>query len=314
MDGVSWLHYVTDTVNGVNILGGPRCCDIRYIDIKNSRSIVGPEFQYIWRADDDVEHALNVDDLYPNTYDEQQLYDLEADPDQKVNLIADYEFRRGEYPDGVLSSIITFYQSTMRDYLTATCPMEEGECVMPSFTFCTEIKYDHQALSEQICCGDDAVVFPGDFEEPAGYSYSGDEAAFNFDEVTSSSSWEWIKFTLAAVVAAFLCCVVAVIIVCVWRKRKKQRQQSAAAAVEVCGGEGQMEMERQRSVSFIENHINLEQHVHDTKESTLKATKIADQIDVNDDKECVDDNELSESLPGAHRVAGQGAVADAFDL
>jgi len=133
MDGVSWLDEVTDAVNGWYSTGGG-CCEYRFIDIFNSRSIMSSKYQYIWRANEEVESNNNVDDLYPNMLDEQQLYDLDADPDQKVNLIE----------DGSLSSIVTMFQSMMRDYVESTCPVVDGECLLPPLTangdvFCTEI-------------------------------------------------------------------------------------------------------------------------------------------------------------------------------
>ena len=142
MDGISWLGDVTSTLSGTSMVGGHSCCEYRYIDIKNSRSIVSADFQYIWRANEDVETAMNVNELYPNTYDEQQLYHLYADPDQKTNLIADYESYRSEDAYGALSSTITNFQSMMRDYVNKTCPMDpaDGQCVKPSYTFCSDIR------------------------------------------------------------------------------------------------------------------------------------------------------------------------------
>ena len=137
MDGISWLDEVQSAINGGTTTSEDPCCELRYIDVKQSRSIVTADYQYIWRATDDVETAGGVNDLYANTYDEQQLYDLNADPDQQINLIADYESYRGDDEDGDLSSTITEFQSLMRDYIDETCPLGpgDGECVKPSYTF-----------------------------------------------------------------------------------------------------------------------------------------------------------------------------------
>lgn len=124
MDGVSWLDEVVDEANDFEYVG-ESCCEYRYIDVFNSRSIVSSKYQYIWRATEIVETRNNVDDLYPNTLDKQQLYDLEADPDQKVNLIS----------DDSLSSTITMFQTMMRKYVESTCPVVDGECITPPFTF-----------------------------------------------------------------------------------------------------------------------------------------------------------------------------------
>ena len=137
-DGVSWLDEVMDAVDGTATSDGS-CCEQKFIDIQNSRSIVTADYQYIWRANDDVESVGGVDDYYPHTYDEQQLYDLNADPDQKVNLVTDYESFRDDDADGTLSDAITSFQSTMRDYITSTCPIEDGGCDAPSYTFCTDV-------------------------------------------------------------------------------------------------------------------------------------------------------------------------------
>lgn len=182
---------------------------MRYIDVKQSRSIVTADYQYIWRANDDVETLGDVADLYENTYDEQQLYDLNADPDQQINLITDYESYREDDSNGSLSSTITTFQSLMRDYVDETCPLAtgDGECVKPSYTFCTEIlsatvrassledaeskfvsNYPNCSFSEyyywigvngrsrikmEVCCADDdedGTVFPGDYTAPSGYA------------------------------------------------------------------------------------------------------------------------------------------------
>jgi len=137
MDGSSWLDDVVAEVEGSWSTGS--CCQYRHIDIKNSRSIVTPYYQYIWRANDDVESADNVDALYPSTYDHQQLYDLNADPDQKINLIADYESYRDSDSDGSLSTEITTMQTMMRQYVEETCPAADGVCDEPPLTFCDEV-------------------------------------------------------------------------------------------------------------------------------------------------------------------------------
>jgi len=137
MDGTSWLNDVEDQIIW-GVTDGT-CCEYRHIDIRNSRSIVNSEYQYIWRANDDVEK----DDLYPCTFDEQQLYDLTADPDQTINLIADYESYRDEDSSGDLSSTITMFQEMMREYVDETCPAADGVCDKPALTFCEEVVDDY---------------------------------------------------------------------------------------------------------------------------------------------------------------------------
>jgi len=136
MDGTSWLTKVTNVVNQAYATQVDTCCDYRFIDIFNSRSIVSANYQYIWRANENVETANDVDHLYPNTLDHEQFYDLNADPDQKVNLIA----------DASLSSTIMTFQTMMRDYIRDTCPASDGVCAMPPLVgpeVCSEIIYTH---------------------------------------------------------------------------------------------------------------------------------------------------------------------------
>ena len=147
MDGISWLDEVISAVdfnvssNYANMtmsISNVSCCDYRFIDVKNSRSIVTADYQYIWRANGNVETADGVNTFYPFTYDEQQLYDLNADPDQKVNLITEYESQsvRGDDSNDTLAIMITWFQSMMRDYVDSTCPLADGdgECTKPAFT------------------------------------------------------------------------------------------------------------------------------------------------------------------------------------
>ena len=97
LDGISWIDTV---INGVGS-GSTSCCDYRFIDIYNSRSIVSDRYQYIFRANSKVDTAGRVDTFYPNTYDPVQLYDLKLDPNQKKNLIAEYKLHREQDVDGM---------------------------------------------------------------------------------------------------------------------------------------------------------------------------------------------------------------------
>ena len=72
--------------------------------------------------------AGDRDSLWPHTYDTEQLYDLEADPNQKVNLITDSTF----------SAEIAHFESLMREYIADVCPAQNGlTCFMPDFRFGT---------------------------------------------------------------------------------------------------------------------------------------------------------------------------------
>lgn len=138
MDGVSWLDDVVAAIEDPES-AEPSCCDFRFIDIRNSRSIVSRQYQYIWRANEDVEGAQGVDDLYDNAYDLEQLYDLEADPDQETNLIERFQ-RYCDLDNGSLAAAIDGFEGMMREYINTTCPLQDGQCAMPSFmrTLCEE--------------------------------------------------------------------------------------------------------------------------------------------------------------------------------
>ena len=210
MDGISWLDEVRSVLDDNVTAPDTPCCEVRFIDVKQSRSIVTADYQYIWRADDEVESAGGVNTLYANTYDLQQLYDLNADPDQQINLITAYESYREGDSDGDLSDMIMTFQSMMRDYIDETCPMDpdDGDCMKPSYTFCTNIVSEWFMTSDvveaerqfartypdcnmadyyywqgrsramtlmEVCCADnaaDGAIFPGDYTAPSGYSHS----------------------------------------------------------------------------------------------------------------------------------------------
>jgi len=209
MDGSSWLDEVESAVNGDDSTPDDPCCELRYIDVKQSRSIVTADYQYLFRANDEVDTAGGVDDYYAYIYDLQQLYDLNADPDEQINLITEYESYREDDSDGYLSSAITRFQTLMKDYLDETCPNGAGECATPSYTFCTRIvtitvvaagqraaenqfesdyswcnlgdyywkKLNTRKVRMEVCCAedvDDGAIFPGNYTAPRGYSNSGD--------------------------------------------------------------------------------------------------------------------------------------------
>ena len=111
VDGISWLDDVVAAMEDPQN-AEPTCCDSRYIDIRNSRSIVSRQYQYIWRANDDVEGAMDVDDLYANTYDLEQLYDLDADPNQEINLIERFQ-KYCDRDNGSLASIIHQFEGNI---------------------------------------------------------------------------------------------------------------------------------------------------------------------------------------------------------
>jgi len=303
--------------------------------------------------------------------DRKQLYDLHSDPDQKVNLIAEYESYRSSDSSGYLAAIITIFESMMADYVKSTCPMLEGECLTPSFSFCSVtdiLEWSHKwssvssfsnsvarsklraaerlieetypdcapnissadyvyeftyqrwqrklSIDVQICCGSDDTVFPGDYVEPTGYSYSGD-AAFNFDEVNSSTDWHWMKAAVVAFLASMFCSVCIAAAVVFRRKIQRRRhQQTEAIATELGAAAAvvpetlRMSAKIERSVCYIEDNVNMAQHVHATKKRTDVATKIAVEIVARDEEI----EQMSPAKEPAAAAAKNRAVANAFDL
>ena len=62
-----------------------------------------------------------MDLLYPNTYDREQLYDLYADPSQKVNVATDHRYKH----------VVSRFEEMMRDYVDSICISETGVCFKP---------------------------------------------------------------------------------------------------------------------------------------------------------------------------------------
>merc|ERR1712217_956093 len=100
------------------------CCQFRFIDVYHSHSIVSSQYQYIYRATDEV--ATNgALDAHPYAMDEEQLYDLKADPNQLVNLV-DSESHL---------VVLTQFQYLMRDYLEDVCAASNPEqCSQPDLS------------------------------------------------------------------------------------------------------------------------------------------------------------------------------------
>jgi len=135
MDGVSYLDDVVNALTNPNfdqVADGEASCEYKYLDIKNSHSMVSGQYQYIWRATDSVDTMYDVDKLYPNTYDMEQLYDLDRDPNQKTNIF--------NVPSQMmaLSETIAKFETLMRIYVDEHCIATNGaQCVKPELRFGT---------------------------------------------------------------------------------------------------------------------------------------------------------------------------------
>ena len=164
MDGVSILDGVLeqiamneleDTDSDLNPTSlNHSCCQHRFIDILHSHSIVTDRYQYIWRAADEVEDENGEDLLYPHSHDLEQLYDLKADPNEKINLIQNASF----------SSQIHEFEGMMREYIEDICPSPKKACLMPAIRCWSddecdgdvgEICHDGECGVHTVCTSDD---------------------------------------------------------------------------------------------------------------------------------------------------------------
>jgi len=135
MDGVSYLDDVVSALTNPNfdqVADGEGSCEYKFMDIKNSHSMVSGKYQYIFRQTDSVDTMYDVDKLYPNAYDLEQLYDLERDPNQKDNI-----FNNAAQMMAVSETIAKF-ETLMRIYLDQHCIATNGaQCVKPDLRFGT---------------------------------------------------------------------------------------------------------------------------------------------------------------------------------
>merc|ERR1719356_2172876 len=135
MDGVSYLDDVVASINDPDfdqVADGEGSCEYKYLDIKNSHSMVSGQYQYIFRATDSVDTMYDVDKLYPNTYDLEQLYDLEMDPNQKQNIFNDASRMMAN------KDVISKFETLMRIYIDDHCIATNGaQCVKPDLRFGT---------------------------------------------------------------------------------------------------------------------------------------------------------------------------------
>merc|ERR1719300_905414 len=133
MDGVSYLDDVVASLNDPDfdqVADGEGSCEYKYLDIKNSHSMVSGQYQYIFRATDSVDTMYDVDKLYPNTYDLEQLYDLNKDPDQKDNIFNDAARMMAN------KEVIAKFETLMRFYIDSHCIATNGaQCVKPDLRY-----------------------------------------------------------------------------------------------------------------------------------------------------------------------------------
>jgi len=133
MDGVSYIDDVAKAMADPSfdqVADGEASCHYKYIDILNSHAMVSGDYQYIFRQSSKVDSMYGVDKLYPFAYDTEQLYDLNMDPNQKVNIFNDNVRLNAN------KELVAKYQTLMRVYLDDHCIAPNGaQCVKPDLMF-----------------------------------------------------------------------------------------------------------------------------------------------------------------------------------
>merc|ERR1719242_1437783 len=150
LDGVSYIDDVLMALSmdsdSPSTFEGTGQCQYRFLDVKNSHSVVGGGYQYIFRATETVDSMDGVDTLYPDVFDLEQLYDLSVDSNQRENIFND------DTKMEIYNAEIAMFRVMMREYLDAHCiAIDGGECVKPEDPSPTEPATE----CDGSCCDDD---------------------------------------------------------------------------------------------------------------------------------------------------------------
>merc|ERR1719242_753211 len=146
LDGISYLDDVLMALSMDSEFEGTGQCQYRYLDVKNSHSIVSERYQYIFRATETVDSMDGVDTLYPDAFDLEQFCDLSVDPNQRENIFND------DTKMEIYNAEIATFRVMMREYLDAHCiAIDGGECVKPEDPSPTEPATE----CDGSCCDDD---------------------------------------------------------------------------------------------------------------------------------------------------------------
>jgi len=127
LDSTDWLQDAIDIMeNRTNYVAEQDETDIgpfRIVDFYNSHAVKSEKYEYIWRANAlyNTESGAN----YPYTGDYEQLYDLETDPTERVNLITPFMSEHS-----TLGRIVNKFRQIVTDYNhNVACPLVE--CKVP---------------------------------------------------------------------------------------------------------------------------------------------------------------------------------------
>jgi len=131
LDGEPFVTDVTEAINDPDfdqVRDGHSSCRFKFMDAQNSYSMISGEYQYFYRASSSVDTMNDVDHLYADVNDEEQLYDLREDPSEQNNLFELHE----EMDKPSRQEVIAEFQTIMREYIDIHCIATDGaQCLKP---------------------------------------------------------------------------------------------------------------------------------------------------------------------------------------
>jgi len=135
LDGEPFLTDVTNALDDPHfdqVRDGHSSCKYKFMNAQNSYSMISGDFQYFFRATDSVDTMNDVDHLYANVGDEEQMYDLNDDPSEQNNLFEiEATMREQKYRQQIAE-----FQTIMREYIDIHCIAKTGaQCVKPDLMF-----------------------------------------------------------------------------------------------------------------------------------------------------------------------------------
>ena len=142
LDGKDWSQDVANAIYGFGFGG---CCTERYMDIEDSHSIVTENYQYIYRANLD-NGTSNYDALvdYADSYDMEQIYDLNVDPNEQNNVIVT--------DDPTLQAEFCEFQDKMYHYMANVACVDPHDCTFPNRTYCAPTPGPTASPTIAMCC------------------------------------------------------------------------------------------------------------------------------------------------------------------
>jgi len=138
IDGTSWLQDVSTFIAGeksgkaINYLANPPvCCEYRYSDVYNSHALITRDYKYIFRASNVIETDGIYATLYHAVNDSQQIYNLQADNAEQVNI-----FNTNSYAALSKDKIFDLQYLMVQYVMSTACPAEQNyECVVPNISY-----------------------------------------------------------------------------------------------------------------------------------------------------------------------------------